>query len=35
MYDPEKTKQAIFDNGYDFAVATGQKKRWARIRGEK
>tara|TARA_Y100000004_G_scaffold90959_1_gene101959 strand:- start:197 stop:1090 length:894 start_codon:yes stop_codon:yes gene_type:complete len=35
MYDPEKTKQAIFDNGYDFAVAAGQKKRWARIRGEK
>ena len=35
MYDPEKTKQAIFDNGYDFAVAAGQKKRWAKIRGEK
>tara|TARA_R100000406_G_scaffold40144_1_gene26766 strand:+ start:215 stop:1108 length:894 start_codon:yes stop_codon:yes gene_type:complete len=35
MYDPEKTKQAIFDNGYDFAVAAGQKKRWARIRGQK
>ena len=31
----EKTKQAIFDNGYDFAVATGQKKRWAKIRGDK
>ena len=31
----EKTKQAILDGGYDLAVATGQKKRWARIRGEK
>ena len=35
MYDPEKTKQAIFNGGYDLAVAAGQKKRWARIRGEK
>ena len=27
---------AIFiDGGYDLAVAVGQKKRWARIRGEK
>lgn len=35
MYNPEKTKQAILDGGYDLAVATGQKKRWAKIRGEK
>ena len=35
MYNPEKTKQAILDGGYDLAVAAGQKKRWARIRGEK
>ena len=35
MYNPEKTKEAILDGGYDLAVATGQKKRWARIRGEK
>tara|TARA_R100001015_G_scaffold17836_1_gene10163 strand:+ start:274 stop:1161 length:888 start_codon:yes stop_codon:yes gene_type:complete len=35
MYDPEKTKQAILNGGYDLAVAAGQKKRWARIRGEK
>jgi transcriptional regulator with XRE-family HTH domain len=35
MYDPEKTKQAILNGGYDLAVATGQKKRWARIRGDK
>ena len=35
MYYPEKTKQAILDGGYDLAVATGQKKRWATIRGEK
>ena len=35
MYNPEKTKQAILDGGYDLAVATGQKKRWARIKGEK
>ena len=35
MYYPEKTKQAILDGGYDLAVAIGQKKRWARIRGEK
>ena len=30
MYDPEKTKQAIFNGGYDLAVAAGQKKRWAK-----
>ena len=35
MYDPVKTKQAMLDGGYDLAVATGQKKRWARIKGEK
>ena len=35
MYDPEKTKQAIIDGGYDLAVAVGQKKRWAKIRGDK
>ena len=35
MYDPEKTKQAILNGGYDLAVATGQKKRWAKIRGDK
>ena len=32
MYDPEKTKQAILDGGYDLAVATGQKKRWAKFK---
>jgi len=30
MYDPEKTKQAILNGGYDLAVAAGQKKRWAK-----
>ena len=32
MYNPEKTKQAILDGGYDLAVATGQKKRWAKLK---
>ena len=32
MYDPEKTKQAILDGGYDLAVAAGQKKRWAKFK---
>ena len=35
MYYPEKTKQAILNGGYDLAVAAGQKKRWAKIRGDK
>ena len=35
MYDPAKTKQAILNGGYDLAVAAGQKKRWAKIRGDK
>lgn len=30
MYNPEKTKQAILNGGYDLAVAAGQKKRWAK-----
>lgn len=32
MYYPEKTKQAILDGGYDLAVATGQKRRWAKLK---
>ncbi len=32
MFNPEKTKQAILDGGYDLAVAAGQRKRWAKTK---
>ena len=34
MYYPEKTKQAIINAGYDQKIADGQRKRWAKIRGQ-
>ena len=34
MYYPEKTKQAIINAGYDQKIADGQRKRWAKRRGE-
>ena len=30
--NPEKTKQAILDAGYDQKLAAAQKKRWAKIK---
>jgi len=35
MYDPEKTKKALVKAGYNQKLAAIQKKRWAKIRGDK
>ena len=34
MYDPEKTKKAILDAGFNLVISKGQKERWAK-RGNK
>jgi len=32
MYDPNKTKKAMIDAGYDLVAAKRQKERWAKLR---